>query len=70
MDGMEKFFKDLGVDPMDPVTLQLSKYMQANTMGVYTLDEFETGFRALGVSSISELKKKLPTLYSDLKNDN
>jgi DCN1-like protein 1/2 len=35
-DGIERFFNDLGVDPMDLVTLQLSKYMQAETMGVYT----------------------------------
>ena len=55
-EGIENFFTDLGVDPMDLVTLQLSKYMQAETMGVYTQQEFETGFRALGVTSISELK--------------
>jgi DCN1-like protein 1/2 len=69
-DGIERFFNDLGVDPMDLVTLQLSKYMQAETMGVYTQAEFETGLRALGVSTLSELKSKLPTLYADLKNDN
>ena len=35
-EGIEKFLNDLGVDPMDIVTLNLSKYMQAATMGVYT----------------------------------
>jgi DCN1-like protein 1/2 len=39
-DGIEKFFNDLGVDTMDIVTLMLSKYMEAKTMGTYTLEEF------------------------------
>jgi hypothetical protein len=34
---------------MDIVTLLISKYMGAKTMGVYSQEEFETGFKALGV---------------------
>lgn len=32
---------------MDPVTLLISKYMNAETMGFYTYEEFETGLKAL-----------------------
>ena len=36
-EGIDKFFKDLGVDSeTDIVTLLASKYMEAATMGTYT----------------------------------
>ena len=37
-------------------------------MGVYTQQEFVSGFKALGVSTSEDLKKKLPQLQNDLKN--
>jgi hypothetical protein len=40
-EGIQKFFKDLGVDPMELLALQISKYMEAVNMGEYTLKEFE-----------------------------
>lgn len=42
--------------------------MKANSLGVYTFEEFKTGFTAMGVGSIDDLKRKLPQLYLDLKN--
>ena len=63
MDGLQKFFNDIGVEPVDPVTLLISKYMQAKTMGFYTWEEFECGFKSLGAQSIAEFKQKLPSLY-------
>lgn len=45
---------------MNPVTLVISRHMSAETMGIYTFEEFEKGFKALGVQSIAELKSKLP----------
>ena len=53
---------------MDPVTLVISKYMQAECMGVYTFEEFERGFKALGVTSIQELKNKLHSLHGELSD--
>ena len=34
--------------------------MHAATMGIYTQEEFVQGFTKLGVSTVDELKKKLP----------
>jgi hypothetical protein len=62
-EGIQKFFEDLGVDPMDPVTLLVSRYMKAETMGFYTQQEFETGMKALNCSTIQELKHMMPKLY-------
>jgi hypothetical protein len=62
-EGIQKFFEDLGVDPMDPVTLLVSRYMKAETMGFYTQQEFETGMKALNCSTTQELKHMMPKLY-------
>jgi hypothetical protein len=56
-EGVGEFFSDLGVDPMDPVTLVISYHMEAKNMGEYTQTEFVTGFTSLGCNSISDLKK-------------
>jgi DCN1-like protein 1/2 len=56
------------VDPMDIVTLVISKHMGAETMGEYSFEEFDKGFKDLGVQSINELKGKLPSLYSELED--
>lgn len=42
--------------------------MNAANMGVFTQAEFQAGFKAMGVSTMDELKRKLPQLYQDLKN--
>lgn len=67
-EGIQKFFAHVGVDPMDPVTLLISMYMQAKTMGFYTYEEFEHGMKALNSSTGAELKKQLPSLYTELKD--
>jgi DCN1-like protein 1/2 len=56
-EGIQKFFADLGVDPMDPVTLLISMYMKASTMGFYTYEEYECGMKSLNSNTASELKK-------------
>lgn len=57
MEGMEKFFNDIGLDPASPLTLLISKYMEAKTMGFYTFDEFQTGFNNMRSGSIQDLRK-------------
>lgn len=52
----------------DTVTILISSKMKAQNMGTYTLQEFKDGFAAMGVSTTDELKRKLPTLYQELKN--
>ena len=52
IDGVQKFFEDMGVDPMDIVTLLISYHMKAQTMGEYSFDEFDCGCKTMGVQSI------------------
>ncbi len=68
-EGVAAFYEDLGVDAgSDLVSLLLSQYMGAQTMGVYTQQEFTNGLQKVGVSSIDELKKKLPSLNAELRD--
>lgn len=67
-DGIQRFYDDIGVDPMDIITLLISKYMNAETMGIYTFEELDNGFKALGVTSMDELRKRVPNLRQDLKD--
>lgn len=47
-EGIAAFCQDLGIDPQDPVILVISYHMQAADMCVYTLAEFQQGFRNMG----------------------
>lgn len=52
VEGIMKFYSELGVDAQaDTITLLISYYMGAQTMGEYTWDEFKFGFNKLGVST-------------------
>lgn len=60
-EGIAAFYEHLGVDAAtDTVTLVISYYMNAETMGVYTLEEFVRGMTKLNANTLEELKKKLP----------
>mmetsp|Transcript_6970 Transcript_6970/g.14617 ORF Transcript_6970/g.14617 Transcript_6970/m.14617 type:complete len:186 (-) Transcript_6970:205-762(-) len=64
--GIAKLCEDLGVDPTDPITLVISRYMGAAVMGEYTKEEFFRGFQRLNCDSVKALKKKLPALRNEL----
>jgi DCN1-like protein 1/2 len=67
-EGLMRFFTDLGVDPeTDSITMYISYKMGAANIGTYTFTEFFNGFKAIGVSTMDELKKKLSTLNNDVK---
>lgn len=68
-EGVQEFFSDLGVDAMDPVTLVVSYYMGAKNMGEYSQTEFINGFKALGWSSIHDLKGRIDSLRRQLKSN-
>lgn len=56
-----KFFEDMGVNPSsDNVTFLICSKMNCNQMGLITQPEWVNGFKALGVSTVDELKRKLP----------
>jgi len=67
-EGIHKFCEDLEVEPSDPITLVISRYMGAAVMGEYTKEEFFKGFQRLNCKSVKELKKKLPALRKDLSD--
>lgn len=49
--------------------LVISYYMNAATMCEYSKEEFTAGMLKMGVDSIDKLKKKLPDLRAELKNE-
>eukprot|EP00347_Sterkiella_histriomuscorum_P007128 403350156 len=68
-EGIATFYDNLGVDAAsDPVTLVISYYMQAQTMGFYTQEEFINGMTKLGCDSIESLRKKIQNLKQELAN--
>ncbi|KAG8491231.1 hypothetical protein CXB51_014399 [Gossypium anomalum] len=73
-DGIEALCSDLGVDYTDVRILMLAWKLKAGKQGYFTQDEWRTGMKALGVDSLSKLKKALceleievgkPTNYED-----
>jgi DCN1-like protein 1/2 len=67
-EGIMKFCEDLGVEPEDLVMLVFSYHLDAQSMGEFSRDEFESGMESLGVDSLEKLKAKLPQLRAELKD--
>lgn len=67
-DGIEILCRDLAIDPLDPVILVLSYYCKADTMGIFTVDEFCNGMRSLQCDSLEKLKNKIPELRQELED--
>lgn len=53
---------------MDPVILVISKYFNAQTMGLYRKEEFVQGMQLLGCDTTDKLKAKLPVLRRELSD--
>ncbi|XP_010544339.1 PREDICTED: DCN1-like protein 2 isoform X1 [Tarenaya hassleriana] len=69
VDGITLLCNDLQVEPQDIVMLVVSWYMQAATMCEFSKQEFVGGLQALGVDSIEKLREKLPSMRSELKDE-
>lgn len=67
-EGMERFCKDIAVDPEDVVMLVLAYKMGARQMGYFTLGEWQKGLTELQCDSIIKLQTKLDYLKC-LMND-
>lgn len=65
-EGIIRLLHDIGVDPLDPVTLVISLKMSAETMGKYTKEEFYLGMRTMQCDSMDKLKKKIGDLRREL----
>lgn len=67
-DGIEKFCKDISVEPENIVMLALAWRLNAKTMGYFSKEEWLHGMSALECDSIEKLKNKLDVLRSLLQN--
>ena len=70
-DGIEQFYKDLGVNAeSDVIVLLVSKYMGAKQMGEYQFEEFKAGCENLGCDTIQAWRSTLKNvLIPELKNE-
>ncbi|GLT43731.1 hypothetical protein SLA2020_176630 [Shorea laevis] len=66
-EGIEALCSDLGVDYTDVRILMFAWKLKAEKQGYFTLDEWRTGLKALGVNTLSKLKKALPELESEVR---
>ncbi|OMJ92129.1 hypothetical protein SteCoe_5117 [Stentor coeruleus] len=68
IEGIQNFCTDLGIEPIDPVILVISKYFNATVMGIYKKEEFTQGMISLVCDSVDKLKSKLPVLRRELSD--
>ncbi|KAK8645150.1 hypothetical protein V6N13_118999 [Hibiscus sabdariffa] len=66
-EGIEALCSDLGVDYTDVRILMLAWKLKAEKQGYFTQDEWQTGLKALGVDSLTKLKKALPELEKEVE---
>ena len=53
-------FEDLGINAAtDTITIYISFKMNAENMGTFKQEEFLGGLKAMGVSTMEDLKKRL-----------
>lgn len=64
--GVERFCKDLKVEPSDPILLLISWRMKAATMCIYTREEWTRGMTEMGVDSIEGLRSIFGELRLEL----
>ncbi|KAF8932738.1 DCN1-like protein 5 [Dissophora ornata] len=66
--GIAKLCDDIGVSLEGVDMLVLAFHLKADTMPIFTKEEWTKGMKILGVDSAEKLKAKMPTLVERLKN--
>jgi len=61
-EGIQELCTDVGIDPLDPVTLVLCYHCRAEQMGVFTREEFAGGMQRLGCDDQAQLRAKIEEL--------
>jgi DCN1-like protein 4/5 len=64
--GIERFCKDLNVDTESALVLVLAWHMKAQTMGIFTREEFKTGLTDLNADSLEKLKEQFKNMEREL----
>jgi len=67
-EGIQELCNDLGISPMDPVTLVLAWHCRADQMGVFTREEFAAGMQRLGTDDVQKLRAKMEDLRAQLQD--
>ena len=65
-DGIERFCKDLKVEPTDFIVLAIAWKFGADKMCKFTRDQFMTGCSELKVKNLKEFRKALPGLKEEV----
>jgi DCN1-like protein 1/2 len=67
-EGVQNLCAELGIEPVDPVTLCLAYHCNAQEMGSFTRDEFCRGVVRLECDTLEKLKGKVPEMRQMLKD--
>uniref|UniRef100_A0A3Q3JUX0 DCN1-like protein n=1 Tax=Monopterus albus TaxID=43700 RepID=A0A3Q3JUX0_MONAL len=67
-EAMEKFCKDIGVEPENIIMLVLAWHLSAANMGYFTKEEWLMGMTALQCDCTERLQSKLDDLHSELSD--
>lgn len=70
VDGVMKFLEDLNLSPESILVLIIAWKCKAAVQCEFSKEEFTTGLMELGADSIDKLKAKLPTLETEIKDQN
>jgi len=68
--GMEKFCKDLGIEPEDVRMLVLAYHLDAKRMGFFSREAFLQGFQKMNADSVSKMKPLFKGFSNDLEDPN
>lgn len=66
--GIQDLCADLAISALDPVTLVIAYHCRAESMGIFTREEFIGGMQRLGCDEVSKLRAKLPELQAMLQD--
>ena len=67
-EGIEKFCEDLEVRPDEFIVLVLAWKLNAETMCLFTREQFVSGCRSMRVDSVKAIQSKFPDLLAEIQN--
>jgi DCN1-like protein 1/2 len=69
IDGTIRYIQDLGLQVEDPVVLAVAKELGSPRMGAFQKQPFIVGWRTLGASDLTSMKKAVDRLKRQLNSD-
>jgi len=67
-EGVERFCRDLQIDPENKIVLVMAWHLDAKRMGYFSKDEFIQGFKKLGVDSLAGIQQQFPRFEEELQS--